>query len=76
MIIPPVPPAAAKLAVAGRPVFRHLTVLSAVIVLIVVAQAGCAPAFDVPAVVTTWMLPLLSMIEVASPYAWLASQVP
>ena len=31
MIIPPVPPAAARLAVAGFPAFRHLTLLSAVV---------------------------------------------
>jgi hypothetical protein len=76
MIIPPVPPAAAKLAVAGFPVFRQFTPASVVAPLIVVFQVGCAPVFDVPPFVTTWILPLLSMIEFARTYAWLGSHVP
>jgi hypothetical protein len=39
-------------------------------------HTGCAPAFDVPAVVTTWILPLLSMIAVPNAYAWLACHAP
>jgi hypothetical protein len=51
MIMPLVPPAAARAEVAITPRFSHLTVLSAVVAPAVVLQTG-AKLPDVPAVVT------------------------
>lgn len=71
MIIPLVPPLAGKLAVATDPRLRHLTVLSAVMAFTTKLQTGCPwRAFlDVPAVVTNWIIPLLSTITVLRVYA-------
>ena len=74
MIMPLVPPASAKAAVAITPTFVHITVPSTVIPPGVSLNTGTVPP-EVPANVTNWMLLALSRISARAPYGWPATQV-